>query len=249
MYGADEGRSGNRGVGMSADTETHEQAILRSWKRNAGPWEEAVRSGAIESRVLRTNSAIISAVVRHQPRKVLDVGCGEGWLARALEQQGVAVSGIDVVPQLVERARTSCRGQFEVMSYKSLALDKLAAPFDVVVCNFSLLGESSTEALLASVPALLAERGVCVIQTLHPLVACGDAPYRDGWREGSWAGFGPQFADPAPWYFRTIAGWISLLRRHGLTLLQLEEPIHPRTGKPASIIFTGGRDRGAASSC
>jgi hypothetical protein len=76
-----------------------------------------------------------------------------------------------------------------------------------------------------------------VVQTLHPVVATGDAPYVDGWRAGSWAGFGAAFSDPAPWYFRTLASWVRLLDASGLRLRELREPVHPATGRPASAIF------------
>jgi hypothetical protein len=72
---------------------------------------------------------------------------------------------------------------------------------------------------------------------LHPHIACGDAPYADGWRSGSWAGFGSEFTDPAPWYFRTVASWVRLFFDSGLTLIELLEPLHPESNKPASIVF------------
>jgi hypothetical protein len=76
-----------------------------------------------------------------------------------------------------------------------------------------------------------------IVQTLHPLVACGDLPYVDGWRAGSWAGFGEAFSDAPPWYFRTLHAWLELMRICNLTLRAMREPLHPRTGKPASVIF------------
>ncbi|HVC18047.1 MAG TPA: class I SAM-dependent methyltransferase, partial [Rhodanobacter sp.] len=75
------------------------------------------------------------------------------------------------------------------------------------------------------------------VQTLHPLMACGGQPYRDGWREGSWDGFEGSFSDPAPWYFRTLESWLGLFRSSGLQLCELREPLHPVSGKPASVIF------------
>src|SRR2546427_12210327 len=35
----------------------------------------------------------------------LDVGCGDGWLARRLANRGVRVAGIDVSEPMVDRAR------------------------------------------------------------------------------------------------------------------------------------------------
>jgi hypothetical protein len=72
------------------------------------------------------------------------------------------------------------------------------------------------------------------------LAACGDSPYVDGWREGSWSGFSSDFTDPPPWYFRTLESWVRLFSQNGLHLLELREPIHPTTGKPASALFISG---------
>ena len=70
-------------------------------------------------------------------------------------------------------------------------------------------------------------------------MAGGDAPYQDGWRAGSWAGFSADFSDPAPWYFRAIASWIKLLRESKLTPVEMLEPLHPKTGKPVSLLLVG----------
>ena len=51
------------------------------------------------------------------------------------------------------------------------------------------------------------------------------------------AGFSSDFVDPAPWYFRTLESWIQLFMTSGLRLVELREPIHPQTQKPASVIF------------
>lgn len=215
--------------------------ILESWGRNAAPWITAVREQQIESRRLVTDQAIVDAVLDRSPRSVLDLGCGEGWLVRALAANDVSVIGIDAIPALVEQARLAGGGDFRVASYEELA----SAPgicVDAVVCNFSLLGDASVAHLFDILPALLQSRGSLLVQTLHPLMACGEQPYRDGWRPGSWAGFNADFSDPAPWYFRTLESWLRLFSVHGFRLLELREPLHPQTGKPASVIFIATLD-------
>ena len=47
------------------------------------------------------------------------------------------------------------------------------------------------------------------------------------------------FQDAPPWYFRTISSWIALFARHGLRVVEMREPLHPRTGKPVSLILIG----------
>jgi 2-polyprenyl-3-methyl-5-hydroxy-6-metoxy-1,4-benzoquinol methylase len=221
---------------MSSDR-LDDAKIVDSWRKNSAPWTDAVRGNQIESRTLVTNQAIIEAVLSRSPRTVLDIGCGEGWLVRALSGHGVRGIGIDVVPALVEQATRAGGGDFRVASYEQIASGELDLAVDVVVANFSLIGKESVEGVLRRIPDLLTDGGALIIQTLHPVVASGDLPYEDGWRHGSWTGFSDEFSDPAPWYFRTLESWKSLLADKGFELLEMREPVHPGTGKPASVIF------------
>lgn len=178
--------------------------IIAAWHANATPWVKAVRDGDIESRRLVTDGAVVDAIVSHAPRSVLDVGCGEGWLARALSSRGIRVIGVDVVPALIEQAHNAGGGEFHVAAYEELTEGKLDVLVDLVVCNFSLIGKESVDGIIAAAKSLLHPGGILIVQTLHPLVACADHAYRDGWRPGSWAGFSEDFVRPAPWYFRTL---------------------------------------------
>ncbi len=211
--------------------------IIDSWRHNALPWMNAVRSGDIDSRRLVTDRAVLDAVLACEPATVLDLGCGEGWLALALQHNGVGVTAVDVVPALVLAATQAGVVDGRVLSYEEIAAGQLKLSTDVVVCNFSLLGKESVEGLLRAIPALLKLNGSLIVQTLHPVVACADLPYVDGWRTGSWAGFGEAFSDAPPWYFRTLHAWLELMWSSGLTLQEMREPLDPRTGKPASVIF------------
>lgn len=193
----------------------------------------------IVSRQLVTDRAIVDTVVSRGGSIVLDVGCGEGWLTRALVDLGLDVLGADIVPELIERARQSDRGRFELASYNEIAAGKLAQKFDLAIANFSLLGDESVRDLFRSMPALLHPGGAFIVQTLHPTITCGDLPYVDGWRDSSWAGFSNDFTDPAPWYFRTLASWIELYTANGLKIVEIREPLHTHTNQPASAIFVG----------
>jgi len=214
-----------------------DERILQSWSRNSDPWVAAVRGKEIASRALVTDAAIVDAVRSCAPRTGVDLGCGEGWLVRALPE--VEMVGVDAIPGLVEAARAGGGGEFRVMSYEEIAAGRLQLAVDVAVCNFSLIGEAATAGLLRAAPSYLRPGGTLIVQTVHPLVSCGDAPYVDGWREGSWAGFSSDFSDPAPWYFRTLASWVGLFVDSGLRITSLREPIHPESGKPVSLILMG----------
>jgi len=215
--------------------------IVESWTKNVDPWTQAVRGDQIESRSLVTNKAIVDAVLSRAPRSVLDIGCGEGWLVRALEAHGIRAIGVDAVSALVEQARRAggVASEFRVASYEEIAAGALRVSVDLAVANFSLIGKESVEDLLAAGQRLLTTNGSLVIQTLHPLTIGAESgrPYVDGWRSGSWAGFGDAFTDPAPWYFRTLGSWIRLLIESGWRLADVREPVHPVSGQAVSVIF------------
>ena len=199
----------------------------------------AVRDEDITSRKLITSKAIVGAIVDQCPESVLDVGCGEGWLIRKFQPHVKQLAGVDAVPDLIAFAQASDGGEFYVLPYDSITRREFTGSFDAVVCNFSLLGKESVDGLFGVIPSLLNLDEVFIVQTLHPLVACGDRQYVDGWRDGSWVGFSKDFVDPAPWYFRTLESWVDLFVANGFRLTEIREPVHPATGKPASIIFIG----------
>lgn len=225
-----------------------DEKILQSWHTNAAPWAIAVRAQQIESRRLVTDNAIIDAVLATRPHSILDIGCGEGWLCRALASHGLRTTGIDAIPALIEAAKTAPQdnGQndndnlFDVLAYEQLATYQPGRVFDVAVCNFSLIGKDSVDTVFRTVAQHLTAKGYLIVQTLHPCTA-NQPLYQDGWRSGSWAGFSDQFSDPAPWYFRTLSSWLDLFIQSSFTLCNIHEPIHPNTGQPSSIIFTAQR--------
>jgi 2-polyprenyl-3-methyl-5-hydroxy-6-metoxy-1,4-benzoquinol methylase len=242
--------AGNIARMNSQDAE--EQEIIRSWHSNAAPWARAVRTASIASRKLVTDQAIIDAVSSVSCSRILDIGCGEGWLARALSAFGMSVTGVDAVPELIAQAaatqRASAPGSvaFHIQDYASIASRQWrGGPFDAAVCNFSLLGRESVDSLIAALPWYLDTPGFLIIQTLHPVAACGQQPYQDGWRAGSWQGFSSDFNNPAPWYFRTLETWAALLQRCGFDILECREPRAAGAVTPASVIWIGKARRSA----
>ncbi len=220
------------------------EQLRRSWNVNAEAWSTAVREGRIESRRIATDVALVQAVLARSPERVLDVGCGEGWLARALAAAGLAVVGVDGSAPLIEAARQQGGGTFQVLSYADLAAnpDQVGGNFSGVVCNFALL-EEDVAPLLSALRRVVSPKGRLYIQTLHPWSACGEAVYRNGWRTETFSAFGESFAEPMPWYFRTLASWVEVLYSAGWQVAEVQEPLHPETGKPLSLLLIcEGRD-------
>lgn len=209
-----------------------EPDVLGKWKANAAAWTQWMQASGTSRSI--SGPALLDLIHRllgDGPAQVLDIGCGEGWLGRALRPvPGLRVDGIDGVDALVQAARIGSSGSYAVRSYETLDLESLsrdgievpAAGYDLVVCNFSLLDQHDTVALLRRAPALLRRGGHLIVQTLHPH-SCAP-PYQDGWRIESWESFSPPMPQPSPWYFRRLESWFRDLRLAGLQVVELLEP-------------------------
>lgn len=220
---------------MSDDA--REAQLAHSWRRNAFAWARVVREERIASRQAGTDAAIVEAVLATRATRVLDVGCGEGWLARALAVEGCDVVGIDASPELVAIANELGGAQFETLSYTELAARSVSlGRFGAAACNFSLLDDDLAP-LLGTLRNLLQPGGSLLVQTVHPWIACGNEPYRDGWRVETFAGFGEDFREPMPWFFRTLESWTRALRTAGFTIERLAEPVDPANGRPLSLLI------------
>ena len=173
-----------------------DEQIARSWTANAEAWTQVVRDGLIPSRQAGTDAAIVAACATLDTGPVLDVGCGEGWLVRALGDRGVVATGIDVSAPLIAHATALGGGTFGAATYAQLESDASIAPgpWRGIVCNFALLGDP-LHPLVSALRARLVPGGRILIQTVHPWTARGDAPYRSQWRTESFDGFGVAFPD------------------------------------------------------
>ena len=212
-----------------------ERRIAESWEANSEGWTAAVRGKRIASRETVTNQAVLNAV-GPGPGKLLDLGCGEGWLSRALRDLDWDVCGVDGSSGLIEKARRlDPDGSYLVLSYEDLTQGLSGQQFDAVVANFSLLGDRSVDCAMRAAARLLQDGGRFIVQTVHPSGV--ENPDNEGWREESWTGLQLPGLVPSAWYYRTHTSWMKLLKESGFSQISLLEPQAPEAPIPSSLIY------------
>jgi len=132
-------------------------------------------------------------VARKQGGPVLDIACGTGWLAIPLARMGLAVTGVDIVAPMLERARTKA-GDLPIRwieaDARHLALDRHFALATLTGHAFqSFLTDEDQAALFATARAHLEPGGLLAFDTRNRRPADIET---DG-TEGFWH----SFTDPA----------------------------------------------------
>lgn len=111
-----------------------------------------------------------------------------------------------------------------------------AAAWQQIVCNVSLPGDP-LHSLLGALRSRLAPGGQLLVQTVHPWSVRGEAPFRNGWRMESFEAFAVAFPTAMPRCYRTVSSWVEQLRLAGRRLVRRDEPLHPSTHLPLSLLL------------
>ena len=107
-------------------------------------------------------------LLRHVPahaQRALDVGCGDGWLTRALAAHGIATLGIDASPRMIALARARA-GAAPLIEYQVADVTTDALPpsaFDLVV-SVSMAHHAPLERVVPLMAAAVAPGGTLLIQ-------------------------------------------------------------------------------------
>lgn len=107
-------------------------------------------------------------------KRVLDLGCGEGWFCRvALDAGADSVVGVDPSERMLEWARASSSDP-RVRLVRAFAEDALFEPesFDVVVSILALHYVEDYAGVVAAVARWLAPGGVFAFLVEHPVATC-----------------------------------------------------------------------------
>lgn len=106
-----------------------------------------------------------------QARRVLDYGCGKGWLAQEMVNRGMQVLGYDPDHTRRPNWESLCRGR-DNLRFTHERSDLLTTePFDLVVCRRVLCtieDDAELRTILSDLRALVSERGRVIVTVCDP---------------------------------------------------------------------------------
>ena len=181
-------------------------------------------------------------------QRVLELACGNGYLAHKLARLGAEVTAVDASPALIALAKQrSAHHQLNIAYHVADAarMDMLpAGSFDVVVCNMALMDIEDAAGAIREVARVLRPVGRFIASLSHP---CFDVPNASAWTveradfkttvwrkisryrdvfKGSipWQLAGPQGLHQTPAFHRPLSWYFRALSDAGLVVAMLEEP-------------------------
>jgi 2-polyprenyl-3-methyl-5-hydroxy-6-metoxy-1,4-benzoquinol methylase len=141
------------------------------WEANADYWVKIIRERRDRYRTELTDQAVLDAIGPCADLRILDAGCGEGYLSRELASRGARVHGVDLTQGLIDAALAhppASQGSVEFTRASVESLPVQDDEFDLVVCNhlFSHLQDPSEA--IGEFARVLKRGGRLVALTLHP---------------------------------------------------------------------------------
>jgi len=131
-------------------------------------WKTIIREGRDAFRTYVSDPALFERLdTLDENSRILDAGCGEGYVSRRLTKQGHEVIGIDLSEPLIEHARELATTEtYQVCDVLTLPFDEQT--FDVVVANFLLMEFEHPELAIQRLAKVLRHGGRFIFQILNP---------------------------------------------------------------------------------
>ena len=208
------------------------------WEAHATWWQEGFTQGAdpeYEEQILP-----LAARHLHGTRRVLDVGCGEGQLARLAGTLGAVAVGVDpTAAQIVEAQARGGGATYGRAGASSLPFR--SGSFDAVVACLVFEHIVEVDAAIAEVSRVLTAGGRFLFFLNHPLLQTPNSGWIDDqvldppeqyWRIGPYLVEDETIEEVEkgvfiPFIHRPLSRYVNALAEVGLTLERMEEPAPP----------------------
>jgi len=211
--------------------------ILDFWNRVADDWQIQVGTAGDRNRILNSDPVLWAFAGDVTGLKVLDAGCGTGYLAKQLSDRGALVTGVD----LSERMIAISRAQYPGIDFRVDSCSELGTvhndEFDLLIANYVLMDTPDLEGSVQAFSRVLRPEGVAVLVFSHPCFPAGGATLSESagetnyrWRHSyferarrvdpPWAHFTSEFI----WFHRPLSDYWKAFREAGFVVVDFEEP-------------------------
>jgi ubiquinone/menaquinone biosynthesis C-methylase UbiE len=212
---------------------------IKRWNRFADSYAaNHTEQGDIHREVF-LNPALFSLMEIVKNKKVLDAGCGEGYLSRILAKSGAAVTAVDFSPRMIEIAKERTPKDVFI-NYRQGNCEELDflddKSFDLIVSNMVIQDLADYVKAFQEMYRLLVDGGCFIFSILHPCFVTPESGWektKDGkklhWNVDKYfyeGAYEQRLGDKENilFFHRTLTSYINTLIKIGFRLESIVEP-------------------------
>ena len=219
--------------------------VQKGWDDAAEIWDSGYGKYGDSYRMNLFNPVLFPLLGDVKGKKVLDAGCGAGYLSRLLAEMGARMTGVDFSESFIRIAKRYEEENPRGITYARTDLADLSelpsASFDLVVSMYVLCDVRDYEKAIAEISRVLKPGGRFVFLIAHPCFGwhagaweripadsqrCEDSLYfkvdeyfREGAQESQWGKLPVLLS-----FQRPLSGYFGNLKKHGFLVRDLLEP-------------------------
>ncbi len=147
---------------------------MESWNANAKMWDALMMEGSsFQNQIIDPMlEQFIPTIENHT--NILEIACGNGFLARILALKGANVWAFDAAENAIEIAQNKTPADllekihfFSADSTDPHTYDQLDNPFNIIICNMALMDIEDVTPIFKGVAKVLEDDGVFVVTSTH----------------------------------------------------------------------------------
>jgi SAM-dependent methyltransferase len=147
-------------------------SLRETWEAHADEWVAWARTPGHDSFYWQYNEPAFLELLPPPGGLTLEIGCGEGRVARALQRVGHDVAAVDGSPTLARRAAADSPG-VRVVEGDATALPLRSGSAALVVSFMVLMDVEDLDACIREIARVLAPAGVLCAAIMHPIMSAG----------------------------------------------------------------------------
>lgn len=216
------------------------EAIQR-WDKYAELFASSYGENGDIHREIFLNPALLSLMNSVENMRVLDAGCGEGYLSRMLAKSGASVTGVDYSETMIQLATSKTPEELKITFEHGNceALNFLQDKnFDLIISNMVIQDLSNYELAISEMYRLLVDGGYFVFSIPHPCFVTpgsgwvkSDTGEKLYWKvdnyfyEGAYEQIFPLDQEEKLLHFhRTLSSYVDTIIRIGFRIEAMVEP-------------------------
>jgi SAM-dependent methyltransferase len=235
--------------------------VRRRWDSSAEIWDRGYTKYGDTYRRIIFNPALFPMIGEVKRKRILDAGCGTGYLTRLLAEKGAEVTGVDLSCKFMEIARYYEKKKPLGIRYLRADLARLSrlpkSHFDMVISVYVICDVRDYDRAIKEIARVLKHKGRFIFLIEHPCFSWNtggwervpadsqrtedclyvkvDNYFKRGTQETRWGSL-PKLLT----FYRPLSDYFHALKKHGFMVKDLVEP---RPTRKALRTWPGEWDR------